>query len=203
MNSKWAGIATLGCALSVSLAAFSGIGDAEAAKGPWLIRGRALAVMPDESASVTVLGGNLRFGLGRRFAPSLYGTFPRLAPWLALGAAAVERYGLLLLPLYRYAKGSFTLISVGAGASPIAWRRFLALDLLGAAAWTGSWVMTGAAIAAAGSQLDPRWAAYVGLGLLACGMFAVAIGGRHLKRVLLPHANRALAAATAARQPAG
>jgi len=59
MSSKWAGIATLGCAVSVSLAAFSGIGDAEAAKGPWLVRGRALAVMPDESASVTVLGGNL------------------------------------------------------------------------------------------------------------------------------------------------
>ncbi len=59
MNSKWAAVATLGCALSVSLAAFSGIGDAEAAKGPWLVRGRALAVIPDESADVTVLGGDL------------------------------------------------------------------------------------------------------------------------------------------------
>lgn len=59
MNSKWAAVATLGCALSVSLAAFSGIGDAEAAKGSWLIRGRALAVIPDASADVTVLGGDL------------------------------------------------------------------------------------------------------------------------------------------------
>ncbi|MEQ1755622.1 MAG: OmpW family outer membrane protein [Micropepsaceae bacterium] len=59
MNNKWAATATLGCALAVSLAAFSGIGEAQAAKGPWLIRGRAIAVLPDESAQVSILNGDV------------------------------------------------------------------------------------------------------------------------------------------------
>lgn len=145
----------------------------------------------------TLLGSQLRFIVGRRFAPSLYTRLPRFAPWLALGAAAVERYGPLLLPLYRFSKGTYTLVGVGAGASRLAWTRFLALDLLGAVCWTASWVLIGVAIATAGAQLDPRWAAYAGLGLLACGMLVVAVLGRRLKSVLLPHANAALAAAFA------
>ena len=145
----------------------------------------------------TLMGSQLRFMIGRRWAPSLYARLPRFAPWLALGAAAVERYGPLLLPLYRFSKGTYTLVGVGAGASRLAWPRFLALDLLGAVSWTTSWVLIGVAIATAGAQLDPRWAAYAGLGLLACGMLAVAVLGSRLKRVLLPHANAALSAAFA------
>lgn len=142
----------------------------------------------------TLVGSNLRFTIGRRFAPRLYALLPRLAPWLALGSAAVERYGLLLLPLYRFSKGTYTLIGIGAGASLLPWHRFVVLDLLGALGWTASWVMIGVAIAAAGTQLDPRWAAYAGLGLLAAGMLVAAAFGRHFKRVLLPRASAALAA---------
>ena len=47
----------------------------------------------------TMIGSQLRFAVGRRYAPWLYEKFPRFAPWLALGAAGVERYERLLLPL--------------------------------------------------------------------------------------------------------
>jgi len=150
----------------------------------------------------TMIGSQLRFAVGRRFAPWLYTTFPRFAPWLALGAAGVERYERLLLPLYRFAKGTYTLIGVGAGASRLGWMRFSTFDTLGAVGWTLGWVMIGVAIGAAGSQVDPRWAAYAGLGILATGMLVAAVFGRHLKRVLLPQATAALEAAITRRQPA-
>ena len=147
----------------------------------------------------TVIGSQLRFLSGRRFAPWIYDTFPRIAPWLALGASGGERYGRFLLPLYRFSKGTYTLIGVGSGASPLLWHRFALLDTLGAFLWTTVWVSVGFAIAAAGAQVDPRWAAYFGLMLLASGILLSAVFGRHLKSVLLPHATEALATARARR----
>lgn len=159
-----------------------------------------LAVLAAVSAG-TLVGSQLRFWVGRHFAPLLYEKLPRFAPWLALGSASVERYGRLLLPLYRFSKGTFTLVGVGAGASQLGWLRFCAFDTLGALAWTTSWVMIGVGIAAAGAQLDPQWAAYAGLGVLGAGVLLTVVLGRHLKRVLQPHATAALAAALARRQP--
>lgn len=150
----------------------------------------------------TLIGTQLRFAVGRHFAPWLYERFPRFAPWLALGAAGVERYDRLLLPAYRFAKGTFSLISVGAGASRLGWARFTAFDTLGAIGWTVTWVLMGSAIAAAGSQVDPRWAAYAGLAILVTGMVVATVFGRQLKQALLPLANDALAAATARRHAA-
>ena len=150
----------------------------------------------------TMIGSQLRFAVGRRYAPWLYEKFPRFAPWLALGAAGVERYERLLLPLYRFSKGTYTLIGVGAGASRLGWVRFTIFDTLGAVGWTFSWVLIGVAIAAAGAHLDPQWAAYAGLGILAAGMLVAAAFGRHLKRTLLPQATAALAEAKARRQHA-
>ena len=147
----------------------------------------------------TWIGSQLRFAVGRRFAPWLYERFSRFAPWLALGAAGVERYDRLLLPAYRFSKGTFTLISVGAGASRLGWLRFTAFDTLGAVGWTACWVLIGVALAAAGAQVDPRWAAYAGLAILAAGMLVTAVFGQRLKLALLPLANDALAAATARR----
>jgi hypothetical protein len=42
----------------------------------------------------------LRFAVGHATAPWLYRKSPRAGPWVALGAAAVERYGAALLSLY-------------------------------------------------------------------------------------------------------
>ena len=58
MNAKWLASTAMGCAMAASIAAFSGMADAQASQSPWLIRGRALAVVPDESANVTILGGD-------------------------------------------------------------------------------------------------------------------------------------------------
>lgn len=159
-----------------------------------------LAVLAAVSAG-TLVGSQVRFWVGRNFAPLLYEKLPRFAPWLALGSAGVERYERLILPLYRFSKGTFTLIGVGAGASRLAWLRFTAFDTLGALFWTTSWVMVGVGIAAAGTQLDPQWAAYAGLAVLGAGLLLTAGLGRHLKKVLQPHATAALAAALARRQP--
>ena len=158
-----------------------------------------LAVLAAVAAG-TLMGSQMRFWIGRHFAPLLYEKFPRFAPWLALGSAGVERYERLILPLYRFSKGTYTLIGVGAGASRLGWGRFTVFDTLGAFAWTTSWVMIGVGIAAAGAQLDPLWAAYAGLAVLGAGLLLTAVLGRHLKRVLQPHASAALAEALARRQ---
>jgi membrane-associated protein len=147
----------------------------------------------------TVVGSQVRFAIGRRAAPWLFERFTRLAPWLALGAAGVDRYQGLLLPVYRFSKGTYSLIGLGAGASQLSWGRFAWLDSLGAVAWAVVSVMLGAAIGELGHAFDPRWAAYAGLGLLAAGMLMVAVFGARLKRALLPMANEALLAARARR----
>lgn len=150
----------------------------------------------------TLIGSHLRFAVGRGAAPWLFDRLPRFAPWLALGAAAVERFQWWLLPAYRFAKGTFTLVTLGAGASALPWRRFVLPDAFGAVAWTAAWVGGGVLIGSMGEVVDPRWAAYVGLSLLGVGIAASAIFGRRLQRVLLPHAHSALAQASRRRRAA-
>jgi outer membrane protein len=43
----------------MGLTAFAGIGEAKADQSPWMIRGRAIMIMPQESATVSV-GGDIR-----------------------------------------------------------------------------------------------------------------------------------------------
>lgn len=143
----------------------------------------------------TLMGSQLRFMVGRVGAPWLFDRFPRFAPWLALGAAAVDRYQWWLLPFYRFAKGTFSLVGLGAGASVLPWKRFVLPDACGAALWASASVGLGVFIGSLGAQADPRWAAYFGLGLLALGMLATLVFGDYLKRVLSPHAESALARA--------
>jgi membrane-associated protein len=141
----------------------------------------------------TLVGSQLRFAIGHAGAPWMFERFPRFAPWLALGAAAVDRYPRALLPVYRFAKGTFSLVGLGAGASVLPWRRFVLADACGALLWAGVSVGTGVFIGSLGAQVDPRWSAYVGLGLLATGILGAFVFGSYLKRVLLPHAESALA----------
>ena len=150
----------------------------------------------------TLIGSQLRFLIGRRGSPWLYEKFPRLAPWLALGGAAVERYGAFLLPLYRYSKGTYSLVGLGAGASRLSWRRFTLMDSLGAVLWASAWVALGVAFAFAGKQFDPRWAAYAGLTLLLAGVLVTTLFGRYLKQTLAPHALDALRQAEERRRAA-
>jgi membrane protein DedA with SNARE-associated domain len=141
----------------------------------------------------SAIGAQLRFVVGHAAAPWLYRKSSRVGPWVALGAAAVERYGSALLPLYRFSKGSYTLVNLGAGASTLHWARYSGLDLAGALLWSVASVGTGLIIGQIGAAFDPRWAAYVGLALLATAIVATALFGRRLKAALLPLAQRVLA----------
>ncbi|MBL8781779.1 MAG: OmpW family protein [Alphaproteobacteria bacterium] len=69
MTNRLLAAATLAGALTASVAAIAVPQAAHAEQGPWLVRGRLLAVLPDEDASVTVLGGDL--DIEDQFVPEL------------------------------------------------------------------------------------------------------------------------------------
>lgn len=69
MTNRLLAAATLAGALTASVAAIAVPQTAHAEQGPWLVRGRLLAVLPDEGASVTVLGGDLE--IEDQFVPEL------------------------------------------------------------------------------------------------------------------------------------
>ncbi len=140
----------------------------------------------------SVAGGQLRFGIGRFAAPWVWRSFPRAAPWLALASAGVERFSLRVLLGYRFIKGAFSLVGVGAGASLLPWRQHLTLDAVGALIWVCSMVGIGWAFGHLEVALDPRWAAYVGLGLLMLSIVTLAIAGKQIKARLMPLAQRIL-----------
>ena len=149
----------------------------------------------------SIAGAQLRFGVGRFVSPWVLRSFPRLAPWVALASAGVERYSGLILISYRFAKGSFTLVGLGAGASLLPWLRHVLLDGIGALLWASTVIAIGYGLGSLGMQLDPRWAAYVGLSLLVASIIALALLGKQLKRRLLPLAERILTERTALSTP--
>lgn len=145
----------------------------------------------------SIAGGQLRFALGRFASPWVCSTFTTTAPWIALASAGVERYSLRVLLTYRFVKGSFSLVGLGAGASLLSWRQFLLVDGSGAFLWIGSIVGIGWSFGMLGAALDPKWAAYVGLTLLAISIASLAIFGKALKKRLLPIAENILRERTA------
>lgn len=140
----------------------------------------------------TLSGAQLRYWIGRTCSARLFAWLPRAAPWLALAAVGVERFGGWLLPVYRFSKGTYSAVGLGAGVS-MPYPRFLMLDSLGAALWVGTMVLVGQGLWHLGLQVKPEWAAYVGLGLLCTGVVAVLVLGRRLRTHLSPHAQAALA----------
>jgi membrane-associated protein len=142
----------------------------------------------------SALGAQLRFGIGHYLAPWLYRKAPRLAPWLALASAGVERYSLPVVLLYRFVKGAFSAVGIGAGASLLAWKRFALIDIAGAMVWACTIVGIGYGLGQLGAHLDPRWAAYVGLTLLVCSILFISIASTQIKSRLLPLAEKILAA---------
>jgi membrane-associated protein len=147
----------------------------------------------------SIAGGQARFAVGRFASPWVCRTFPKLAPWIALASAGVERYSLRVLLAYRFVKGSFSLVGLGAGASLLVWTRHVLLDSLGAVLWIGVMVGIGWTFGQLGAALDPRWAAYVGLTLLVISIIFLAVVGKKIKARLLPLAERILQERTAAR----
>lgn len=140
----------------------------------------------------SIAGGQLRFAIGRFASPWVYRTLPNIAVWLALASAGVERYSLQVLLFYRFVKGSFSLVGLGAGASLLVWPRHMLIDSVGALLWGGSMISIGWGFGQMGAVLDPRWAAYVGLSLLVLSAVALAVLGKRLKARLLPLAEKIL-----------
>jgi membrane-associated protein len=147
----------------------------------------------------SIAGGQARFAVGRFASPWVCRTFPKLAPWIALASAGVERYSLRVLLAYRFVKGSFSPVGLGAGASLLVWARHVLLDSLGAVLWIGVMVGIGWTFGQLGAALDPRWAAYVGLTLLVISIVFLAVVGKKIKARLLPLAERILQERTVAR----
>jgi membrane-associated protein len=145
----------------------------------------------------SVAGGQLRFGIGRFAAPWVCSRLTGAAPWIALASAGVERYSLRVLLAYRFIKGAFSVVGLGAGASLLAWSRHILIDSAGAILWIGTMVGIGWSLGQLGATLDPRWAAYVGLTLLVLTAVSLAIFGKRLKARLLPLAERILLERTA------
>lgn len=69
MTNRLLAAAALGCALTASVSALGMPGTAAAGQSPWMVRGRLLAVLPDEEATVTVLGGDL--DIEEQYVPEL------------------------------------------------------------------------------------------------------------------------------------
>jgi membrane-associated protein len=154
------------------------------------------ALRLDALIAVTLLGSiagaQLRFAMGRFASPWVCRRFPALAPWIALASAGVERYSSRVLLAYRFVKGSFAPVGLGAGASLIAWPRHVLLDSAGAAIWIATMVGTGYALGQLGSAIDPRWAAYIGLALLTLSIIFFAVAGKKIKAKLAPLAEKIL-----------
>jgi membrane-associated protein len=154
------------------------------------------ALRLDSLLLVTLLGsmagGQIRFAVGWLASPWVYRSMPSIAPWVALASAGVERYSLRVLLAYRFVKGTFALVGLGAGASLLAWPKFAAMDGLGALLWVGTMVGIGWGFGQLGAALDPRWAAYAGLTLLVGSIVAFSVVGTTLKARLLPLAEQIL-----------
>ena len=144
-----------------------------------------------QRAAMADAGSNIRFFVGSLLSSRLFRWSPKAAPWIALGAVGVDRFGFWLLPLYRLSKGTFTLVGLGAGIS-MNHRRFVVLDAIGAALWVAAMVGVGRGLWLLGLQVKPEWAAYFGLSLMSCGLLATVVLGRRLKKFLNPYALAAL-----------
>lgn len=96
MTNRLLAAATLGCVLTASVATLAVPHDAQAAKGPWMVRGRLLAVLPDEDASVSPLGGNLE--IEDQYVPELDITYFFDEHWAAELILAVTPHDIAHTP---------------------------------------------------------------------------------------------------------
>lgn len=142
----------------------------------------------------TLLGSELRFWLGRWGSGRVYARFPSVAAWLALASASVDRYAWPMLMLYRFVKGAYSPVSLGAGGSAMPWHRFALINTLSAVIWACTLVAAGWQIAQLGLTVNREWAVYGSLAMLLTCIVLSALLAKHLKQRLLPFANAALKA---------
>lgn len=144
----------------------------------------------------TLLGSELRFWLGRWGSGWVYVRFPSVAAWLALASASVDRYAWPMLLLYRFIKGAYSPVSLGAGGSAMPWHRFALINTLSAVIWACTLVVAGWQIAQLGFIVKREWAVYGSLAMLVTFIVLSALLAKHMKQRLLPLAQAALKART-------
>jgi membrane-associated protein len=140
----------------------------------------------------TLLGSELRFRIGRWGSAWIYERWPAVASWLALASASVDRFAWPMLLLYRFVKGAFSPVSVGAGGSAMPWYRFAMINTLSAAIWACTLVAAGWQLAQLGLKVQREWAVYGSLALLVTFIVLSALLAKRLKRHLQPYAEAAL-----------
>lgn len=138
----------------------------------------------------SIAGGQIRFNLGRLAMPWVCRRLPKITPWLSLAGAVIQRHGVLVLLVYRFVKGSFSVVGLSAGASLLGRLKHLVFDSLGALIWTSTVVGIGYFAGTLGLQIDPRWAAYFGLGLLVLSLLLLIFAGSIIKARALTLAQR-------------
>jgi membrane-associated protein len=129
----------------------------------------------------SILGAQIRFNLGRFAMPWVCRRLPKATPWLSLAGAVVQRHGVGVLLAYRFVKGSFSVIGLSAGASLMGRLKHLSFDSIGALLWAGAVIGIGYGAGSLGLNIDPRWAAYIGLGLLVVSLLVLIFAGRIIK----------------------
>lgn len=134
------------------------------------------------AAGGAILGGGVGYALGRWFGYRLmvrYGRYVRLtAPRLKLGQYLFQRHGAKVVFLGRFVAVLRALAALLAGASRMAWSRFLIANAAGSAVWATSY---GLAAWGLGKGVD-RLAEPVGIAIGAAVAVAVLVGLIHLRR---------------------
>jgi membrane protein DedA with SNARE-associated domain len=84
----------------------------------------------------SLTGDQLAFFVGRRYGRRFLERFPKSSPGVSRATELLERRGTPLLLGFRFVYGIRNLVPLAAGMSAIRAERFVALNAIGAAAWS-------------------------------------------------------------------
>ena len=90
-----------------------------------------------------VVGDQLAFAAGRRWGGRLLARWPRLAAAAGAAAAQLERHATWFIVANRFMYGLRLAGPIAVGMSALPWRRFLALNVAGAAIWAVAIALAG------------------------------------------------------------
>ncbi|WP_119422263.1 DedA family protein [Desertibaculum subflavum] len=88
------------------------------------------------------LGDEIRFYIGRRWGRAIVTRFEILHRPIEIAFGLLDRYPLLFILSYRFARGMRSVAAMVVGMTELIWARFTGLNLIGAALWAG--IFTGA-----------------------------------------------------------
>lgn len=168
------GVPVPGETVLIAAAVYAGAGKLNI----FLVAGIALAA--------AVVGDNVGYAIGRTGGHRLvrrYGRYVLLTPArVAKAESFFMRHGGKVIVIARFVDGLRQINGIVAGMAGMAWRRFLAFNVLGAGLWVGTWVVLGGF---AGQNVDIIYPAIQRVELYLLGAAAgllLAVLVRHLCR---------------------